>query len=286
LSTAVYVYQEEQTGWMVVAKFYVPKTGKDAIKHAEREYQRTQHAWRCFRYDQKNRSVKPLGLFDGLLFLEYVNGFTLEDKIAVRRNQPGELLRVLQTVSKFLAKLHLDCVQPKIPPDFGPAADYAYKVIDNLFRHGVLQRHPDVKNGLVRLVEQWSQDETMWNYRPTINHGDATTANFIFPPHEGVVSIDWERSELADPAADLGRLIAEVTHSINQNGGDFAEAQIFSQHITDAYVKSLPPDWDSCTLLHRAKFYQAASILRIARNGWLSHQDRLGLILEAFALLS
>jgi tRNA A-37 threonylcarbamoyl transferase component Bud32 len=286
LSTAVYVYREEQTGWRVVAKFYAHKTGKDAVHHAKREYQRTQQAWECFLNDQEVRSVQPLGLFDGLLFLEYVNGLTLGDKIAIRRNQPGELLRVLQTVSKFLAKLHLNCIQPEIPPDFGSAADYAYKVIDNLSRHGVLQRHPDVKNGLGKLVEQWSQDETMWNYRPTINHGDATTSNFIFPPHGGVVSIDWERSEFADPAADLGRLMAEVVHSINQDGGDFAEAKIFSQQITDAYLCSLPPDWDSCALLHRAKFYQATSILRIARNGWLSRQDRLSLILEAFALLS
>jgi aminoglycoside phosphotransferase (APT) family kinase protein len=286
LSPSVYVYQEEQTRWKVATKFYQSKTGKDADHHAKREFQRTLRAWASFNPDYRMRSVQPLGVVNGLLFLEYVNGLTLEDKIAIRRNQPGELLDVLETVSKFLAKLHTNCLQPKAPADFGPAADHAYKVIDNLARHGVLQKHPGVKNGLVKLVEKWGREKLMWDFFPTINHGDATTANFIFPPQNGVVAIDWERSELADPAADLGRLMAEVTHCINQQGGDFAEGQIFNQHIIDTYLSSLPAVGQADALLQRALFYQATSTLRIARNGWLSRQDRFGLILEAFALLS
>jgi tRNA A-37 threonylcarbamoyl transferase component Bud32 len=286
LSPAVYVYREEQTRWKIAVKFHQPKTRKDADHHAKREFQRTQQAWACFNSDQRMRSVQPLGLLDGMLFLEYVNGLNLEDKIAIRRNQPGELLGVLKTVCRFLAKLHTNCSQPKASSDFGLAADYAYKVIDNLSRHGVLQKHPGVKNGLVKLVEKWGRDKLMWDFDPTINHGDATTANFIFPPQDGVVVIDWERSELTDPAADLGRLMAEVAHSIHQHGGDFAEAQVFNQQITDTYLSLLPAEWEAGALLQRALFYQATSTLRIARNGWLSRQDRFGLTLEAFALLS
>jgi aminoglycoside phosphotransferase (APT) family kinase protein len=286
LSPAVYAYQEERTRWKVATKFYQFKTGKDADHHAKREFQRAQRAWACFNPDSSMRPVQPLGAVNGLLFLEYVNGLTLEDKIAIRRNQPGELLGVLEAVSQFLAQLHTNCLQPETPADFGPAADHAYKVIDNLARHGVLQKYPDVKNGLVKLVEKWGWEKCMWDFDPTINHGDATTANFIFPPQNGVVAIDWERSELADPAADLGRLMAEVAHSIHQHGGDFAEAQVFNQYTTDAYLSLLPTEWNAGALLQRALFYQATSTLRIARNGWLSHQDRFGLILEAFALLS
>ena len=286
LSPAVYVYQEEQTSWKVVTKFYQPKTGKDADHHAQREFQRTQRAWACFNPNYRMRSVQPLGVVNGLLFLEYVSGITLEDKIAIRRNQPGELLDVLGTVSKFLAQLHTNCLQPKAPADFGPAADYAYKVIDNLARHGVLQKHPGVKNGLVKLVEKWGQEKLMWDFDPTINHGDATTANFIFPSQDGVVAIDWERSQLTDPAADLGRLMAEITHSINQHGGNFAEGQTFAQQLAKTYCDFLPTTWNPVALLHRAQFYQATSTLRIARNGWLSRQDRLALVLQAFALFS
>jgi aminoglycoside phosphotransferase (APT) family kinase protein len=126
----------------------------------------------------------------------------------------------------------------------------------------------------------------MWNFDQTLIHGDATTTNFIFPPGGGGVSIDWERSEFADPAADLGRLMAEVTHSVNQYGGDFAEGLAFANELASAYCDTLTARWDLDGLIHRAKFYQAASTLRIARNGWLSHHDRLALILQAFVLFS
>ena len=100
------------------------------------------------------------------------------------------------------------------------------------------------------------------------------------------MAIDWERSEFADPAADLGRLMAEITHSVNQHGGNFSGGQTFAQQLAKTYCDFLPTTWNPVALLHRAQFYQATSTLRIARNGWLSHQDRFELILQAFAWLS
>lgn len=286
LSPAVYIYHEERTGWKIIAKFYQSKTGRDAIHHAEREFQRTQFAWECMRSDQELRSAQPLGLCDGVLFLEYVDGLTLGDKIAIRRSQPGEILRSLQTVGKLLAKLHTSGIQLEIPPDFGPAADYAYKLVDNLARHGVLQKHLNARNGLGRSIEKWIEDKLMWNFQQTLNHGDATTANFIFSLNGRVVAIDWERSDFADPAADLGRLMAEVTHSVNQYGGNYEEGFEIANVLATAYCNELQTGWDQDILLKRARFYQASSTLRIARNGWLSRQDRLDLVLQAFALLS
>jgi len=286
LSPAAYVYCEKKSGWKVVAKFYVPKTGKDARQHAEREYQRTQLAWEHLGAEREFRPVQTLGLWEGALFLEFVDGFTLEDQIAVRRSRPGELARVIVTVSKFLSKLHTNSVQPKSPPDFGQAADYAHRLVENLAKHGVLQNHINAQHGLELLIEKWATDPLMWEYQQTQNHGDATTSNFIFPPDGGVVAIDWERSQTADPAADLGRLMAEVTHSVNQHGGDFSEGLAFAQELADAYCASLPASWDAERLLYRARFYQATSTLRIARNGWLARLDRMALVLHAFALLS
>ena len=286
LSPAVYIYCEETTGWKVVAKFYVPKTGTDAAYHAKREFQLTQRAGECLPSDQDLRSVQPLGLMEGALFLGFVEGLTLEDKIAIRRSQPGELFYTLDTVGKLLSKLHKSSLERKSIPDFGPAADYAYKLVDNLAHHGVLQSHPCVQNGLGRLIEKWATDRRMWDFQSTLNHGDATTSNFIFPPEGGVVAIDWERSDTADPAADLGRLMAEVTHSINQHGGNFSEGQTFAQHLAEKYCDYLPSNWNANALLHRAQFYQVTSTLRIARNGWLSRLERTALVLQALALLS
>jgi len=210
----------------------------------------------------------------------------LEEKIAIRRSQPGELSRILENVSKFLASFHARSLQNRNRQDFGLAADYTYKLVDNLARHGVIQNNPIVQNGIVDVIEKWAKDRRMWDFQSTLNHGDATTSNFIFPPEGGVVVIDWERSEAADPAADLGCLMAEVTHSVNQHGGNFSEGQTFAQQLAEKYCCYLPSNWNTIALLHRTQFYQATSMLRISRNGWLSKFDRQSLILHAFALLS
>ncbi len=286
LSPAAYIYREKGTGWKVVAKFHAVKKGKDAVHHAEREHRLTQQAWKYLGCDQEFRSVKPLGLRDGVLFLEFVEGLTLGDKIAVRRSQPGGLNLTIKVVGKFLSKLHMTEIQQKPIPGFGEAADYAHRVIDNLAKYGVLQKHTSVQTELGYLVEKWATDPVMWDYQQVQNHGDATTSNFIFPPNGGVVAIDWERSEIGDPAADLGRLMAEVTHSVNQRGGNFAEGLVFTNHLATAYCNELHSHWEKDSLMFRARFYQATSTLRIARNGWLSRLDRLALVLQAFALLS
>jgi aminoglycoside phosphotransferase (APT) family kinase protein len=285
LSPAVYIYREQTTGWAIVAKFHSAKTGADAEKYAVREYQFNQQAREVGTADNGMCAVRPYGFWQGTIFLEYVDGLTLEDKIAVRRSQPGELSRILENVGTFLANFHAVSLQPESRQDFGQAADYAYKLVDNLVRHGVIQNNPIVQNGFGCVIEKWATDRQMWTFQLTLTHGDATTSNFIFPPEGSGVAIDWERSEFADPAADLGRLMAEVTHSINQHGGNFAEGQIFAKLLAEKYCDFLPSNWNGTALLQRAQFYQATSTLRIARNGWLSRIDRLSLILHAFALL-
>jgi thiamine kinase-like enzyme len=286
LSPAVYVYCEKATGLKIIAKFHAPKTGKDAVYHAEREFRITLRAWKYLSTEKKYRSIQPLESRKGVLFLEYVEGFTLEDQIAIRRSQPGELFHSLEAVAKLLSQLHTESVEKESETDFVSAVNYAYKVLDNLVKHGVLQNHPSVQNGIKHLIEKWNHDQDMWDFRLALNHGDATSSNFIFPMGGGVVAIDWERSEFADPAADLGRLMAEVTHAINQQGGDYSEGYVYAQELGAAYSRFLPRKWDQKALLHRARFYEAISTLRIARNGWLSRKDRLALVLQAFALLS
>ena len=109
---------------------------------------------------------------------------------------------------------------------------------------------------------------------------------FIFPWEGGVVAIDWERAKFADPASDLGRMMAEISHSIKQHGGSAVEAQPFVFSLAQAYCQALSGDWDKNALLDRARFYQALSTARIARNGWVSRLDRTALVAQAMALLS
>jgi hypothetical protein len=286
LSSAAHVYRERSTGQRVLAKFYAAKTGGDAGKYARREFQFTRQAQTSGLADGELRSVQPLAVWRGVLFLEYADGLTLGDLIAVRRNRPGTLTLSLERAAASLATLHAHSPQRREAPDFDAAIAYAHKVIDTLAKHGVLQDNALVRDGLGRAVDRWAGEPAMRNFVPTTIHGDATTSNFVFPWDGGLVVIDWERCKVADPAADLGRLLAEVSHSISEQGGDVAEAEPLLARAADAYRRTLPAAWDADAIVQRARFYRASSTLRIARNGWLSRLDRTALVAHAFALLT
>lgn len=287
LSQAAYVYRETSTNWSFVAKFYAVKAGSEADKYAERERDRIRQVQALGLGDGKARAVERLGLWRGVLFLEHLPGLTLENIIAVRHSQPGRLSDALRWVARFLVELHVRGLQPGTEgPDFPSSVAYARDVIHQLAKWGVLQDDPLARDGALRLVDRWARDSAMEAFAPTLTHGDATTTNAVFPGEEGIVVVDWERLYPGDPASDLGRLMAEVTHSINQHGGSVLEAQPFIEKLCDAYCRALPADWDGEALVRRARFYRASSTLRIARNGWVSRLDRTALVAQAMALLA
>jgi thiamine kinase-like enzyme len=286
LSQAAYVYREVATDWAVVAKFYAVKTGDKAARYADREFGCTQRAQAAGLDERNARAVKPLATWRGILFLEYVDGLTLEDVIAVRRSRPGTLAPSLESTAQLIATLHKRGTRTDAAPDFQSAVNYAQKMVGDLVRWGVLESDPVIRDGLSRMIGRWEDYPAMAEFTPTLTHGDATTTNFIFPWSGGIVGVDWERLHAADPAADLGRLMAEVSHSIKHHGGSIAEAVPFVNRLALAYCQALPADHDTEAVLERARFYQASSTLRIARNGWVSKLDRMGLVARALALLS
>ncbi|MFP4344458.1 MAG: phosphotransferase [Anaerolineales bacterium] len=285
LSHTAYIYRERSTGRAVIAKFYVVKTGDAAPRHARQELEQTRRVRAADLAEGRLRAVRPLSVWRGVLFLEYVEGLTLEGIIAVRRNRPGTLAASLTCAARFLAALHTRTPQPSTGADFAPALTYTHKVVEQLTKHGVLQEQLLTQEGVRQLISRWADRQMMRNFTPALNHGDMTTTNFIFPTEDEVVVIDWERLEVADPAADLGRLMAEVTHSITRHGGSVPEALSFVEHLTESYRTALPEGWDAGSLLERARFYRASSTLRIARNGWLSRLERTTLVAQAMALL-
>jgi hypothetical protein len=286
LSQAAYAYRELTTGWAAVAKFYVVKTSSDAGRHAANELAQIRTAQAAHLAEGPVRAVRPLGLWRGVLLLEHVDGLTLEDVIAVRRSRPGTLTDRLRRAAELLATLHVYGPRPDSEIDFTAQVAYAHGVVHDLVRWGVLKHDPVTADGLGRLIDRWADRPSMVSFTPTLIHGDATTTNFIFPWEGGAVMIDWERMEPGDPASDLGRLMAELGHSIQQHGGTVTEAVPAIQHLTDVYREALPADWDSDAVIERAGFYQASSMLRIARNGWVSRLDRTALVARAMALLS
>lgn len=286
LSQAAYIYRERGSGWGAVAKFYTVKAGDAAERHAARERDRIAQVRALGLAAGEMRAVQPLSVWRGILFLEHLDGLTLEDTIAVRRSRPGALTDSLTGAARFLATLHRNGVQSDARPDFEAAVAYAEKVTHQLAKHGVLKHYPITTRGLRQMIAGWAAKETMAQFTPTLAHGDMTTTNFVFTPAGEVVVIDWERLETADPAFDLGRLMAEVTHSIQQHGGSVGEATPFVEHLVGTYVEALPEAWDVEALLRRARFYRASSTLRIARNGWVSRLDRTALVAQGMALLA
>jgi thiamine kinase-like enzyme len=286
-SAAVYVYREQATGWGAAAKFYAEKTGASADLYATRELKWLEEVRKGGLDASLQRTVKPLGLHAGTLFLEYVPGLTLEDLIAVRRSRPGELKPALDHVARLLARLH--DLQPPAGEQDGLDArlSYARKVVDNLSRYGVLQDEPLVREGLGRLIDRWQAAGALSSFTPTAIHGDATTTNFIFPDAAaGVVAIDWERAKVTDPASDVGRLMAEVEHAVRWSGGDGNEALAILEDMLQTYLEERRSGEEAADLTARTRFYQAVSVLRIARNGWLPRLERTALVARALALLA
>lgn len=286
LSSAAYIYREVETSWAVVAKFYGAKTGADAEKYARREYGNTQDARELGLDREGMRAVVPLAVWRGVLLLEYVQGLTLEDIIAIRRSHPGILLPALEKATEILARLRGLSARTDEAPDFERAISQAHKYLRNLSKYGVLKRRPFRRRNLSRLIDRWAATSKMATYVPSLNHGDATTTNFIFPPEGGVVAIDWERAKVTDPAADVGRLLAEVSHCITEHDGNLEEVTQAVDVLRARYCDSLPTREECEPFMERARFHQASSTLRIARNGWLSPAYRLSLVERAASLLS
>lgn len=287
LSKAVYLYREKVSRWTVLVKFYSAKTGSasSAERYAANEFKRTQE---LHSLDWKDKSVpapRTLALYRGALFLEYINGLTLEDTIAIRRNRPGTLLPALEKTARLLSELHSQCAQPAYPRNFHYEIADTTKYVKELAHKGVLEGNQVVADALYRQIDCWSEDPVMIAYIPASIHGDATTSNFVIPWDGGLIAIDWERMWTADPASELGRFTAEVSHSVQRYGGDNHEAQQLLKFITQTYCQGLPSDWDAELLLQRMRFYQASSTLRIARNGWLPRLLRTELVLQALSLL-
>jgi hypothetical protein len=286
LSHSVYLYRETESQWAAVAKYYTVKTGRDALRHAQGEQDRLHQAAAAGLATGPHRAVRFLSLWRGILFQEYVDGLTLEDMISVRATRPGVLERGLQRVAHLLATLHTRGRRPDAEPDFGPAVSHTAKIVDELARWGVLEGNEIVEDGLRALISRWAGRAAMRRFVPALVHGDATSSNFIFPSPGEVVAIDWERLWVTDPALDLGRLMAEVSHSITQRGGNEREARSYAAFLATAYRGALPVGVDADAVLDRAAFYRASSALRIARNGWVSRLDRMGLVAHAMALLA
>lgn len=279
---AAYAYRHRTNGSQVVAKFYAVKTQLTPEHFAELERRAMERA----RQVLGDAVPLPLAQWRGVLLLPFVAGLTLENVIAVRRSQVGQLGEHLVQLALLLAKLHAATADAQLRPDFSRALAYGRKMVANLAEYGALQSDPLIRQALEQLLSRWAERPIMHDFVPAFVHGDVTTGNFIFTSAGQIVALDWEGAKVGDPAQDLGRLAAEVTYSITQNGGTVHEALPLIEQLTSAYCTTAPSKLLGDALRTRAGYYRAISSLRMARNEWTQGQRRTALVAQALALLS
>lgn len=285
-SRSVYLYQEPSLEFKLIVKFYDQKTGKEAARYAERELEKINRVRSAGLDSGKLRAIRALATWRGVLLLEYVSGLTLGDVIAVRRSQPGLLESSLAAAADLLAKLHSRSIELEIPLHPDKPIEDALKYTAGLEKYGVIKDEPTIGAAIHKLISSWRLKPVMSRFTPALCHGDATTTNFIFPDQGQVVGIDWERLKVSDPATDIGRLLAEINHSLDQFGESRPEIAALEQLLLNEYSDRAALAGDADEFRQRALFHQASSTLRIARNGWISRMDRMALITRAMAMLS
>ncbi len=284
-------------GWSVQAKFYWLKVGDDALVAAERERAYTACAAPLLGAGPY-AAVEVYGQWAGVLFLAHVPGPTLLEVIQGQPRAPSAaapgflplpIADGIEAVTRLLARLHGEerglPAEVSTYDDASYFANYGKKVVANLAKHGVLAPAPALAQSLSRAIDGWQEGALLADFPRVFAHGDATVSNFILPGDGAVVAIDWERARASDPAADLGRLCAEVRHSCDEHLQG-AAGVVAAEVVRQVYAATWCGRGDAVSrLLERARYHEGVSLLRIARNGWLSRELRQARCEQALGLL-
>jgi len=122
--------------------------------------------------------------------------------------------------------------------------------------------------------------------RAPLVHGEATPSNLLFGRGLSVIAIDLERMKRADRVFDLGRIAGELQHYFLQAGGNKHAAEPFIGHFLWEYACHFPDREKAFhSITSRLPFQMALTLLRIARNSWVSVPQRGRLVEEAKIIL-
>ena len=271
----VYLYEECHSRTQVVGKFFVSDghATAEAIQRMQQEYDNLQLARSYGLAGYPHHVVRPLGTnawLNSILVEEYSKGVPLSAFVsdAIHQGQSQPLYEKLTALAYFLATLHNRTADGQ-GVDFHQ--DCAY--LDRLVR--TLQAK--------QVIGAWEADELrMWEDNQVLVHGDATPSNLLFGPGLSVIAIDLERMTRADRAFDLGRITGELQHYFLQASGQKQDAEPFIGHFLWEYACHFPDRERAFrSITGRLPFQQALTLLRIARNSWVSAAQRRRLVEEA-----
>jgi aminoglycoside phosphotransferase (APT) family kinase protein len=216
-----------------------------------------------------------------LLVEEYSGGESLSTVIsaAIHQKHSDPLFARLTALAYFLATFH-NRTANGYKVDFAQDSAYIDHLVEKLrSKHFIGNWDADE---LYWLRDRWRDQPRMWEDQQVLVHGDATPSNFLFGGGLNVIAIDLERMRPADRTFDLGRITGELQHFFLQATGNKYAAEPFIGHFLWEYACHFPDRERAFrAITGRLPFQMALTLLRIARNSWVSADYRQRLIDEA-----
>jgi aminoglycoside phosphotransferase (APT) family kinase protein len=282
----VYLYEECHSRTQVVGKFFVSDghDAAEAIQRMQQEFDNLQLLRGYGLAGYPHQVVRPLGTnawLNSILVEEYSQGVPLGAFVndAIYQGQSQPLFEKLTALAYFLATLHNRTANGQ-GVDFHQDCAYLDRMVRKLEAQRVIGAAD--AHELYWLRDRWREKPQMWEDNQVLVHGDATPSNLLFGQGLSVIAIDLERMKRADRAFDLGRIAGELQHYFLQGSGNKQDAEPFIGHFLWEYACHFP-DRDRAfrSITGRLPFQLALTLLRIARNSWVSASQRRRLVAEA-----
>jgi aminoglycoside phosphotransferase (APT) family kinase protein len=284
---SICLYEERHSGLRVVGKFfarpYQPGTASTQ-RQMDREYENLLLLSGYGLAGYPHKVVRPLGrnaCLSSVLIEEHVADPRLSQFFdgASRRGERDKLFAKLTGLAYFLATLH-NRTANGLGVDFGADCRYLDRLVGQLLQQQAIGSAEAQE--LFWLRDRWAEQPRMWEDQQVLVHGDATPANFLMGDGLQVTAIDLERMKRADRVFDVGRIAGELQHAFLQATGDKYAAEPFIGHFLWEYACHFPDRQSAFTsICRRVPFQMALTLLRIARNDWVSQGHRRRLIDEA-----
>jgi len=275
-SNSVYAYEEAHSRACVVGKFFGPTFGWDhyrAVERAEREYRNLETLRGYGLVGCPHHVIRPLALnrdLGCLLVQEHYRGEPLSQAIqgAIHQGSHAHLFWRLKALGYFLATQHNRTAN-------GQGVDFEEdcRYLDHLLGQLQAQRRIDGQDAdeFRWLRDRWREQPAMWQDQQVWLHGDATPANFLFGGGLDVAAIDLERMKRGDRVFDVGRIAGELCQAFLNATGDSARAEPFIGHFLWEYACHFPDRQRAFrSITQRVPYYMGLTLLRIARNDWVS----------------
>ena len=286
----VYLYEERHSSAQVVGKFFESGSHRsvDSNQRMRREFENLQVLRGYGLAGYPHCVVRPLGTnacLNSILVEEYAQGTPLGAFVneAIHQGQSQPLFEKLTALAYFLATLHNRTANGD-GVDFNQDCAYLDRLVRKLHSKQVIGAWDVDEFSWLR--DRWREKPRMWEDNQVLVHGDATPSNLLFGRGLSVIAIDLERMTRADRVFDLGRIAGELQHYFLQANANPHGAEPFIGHFLWEYACHFPDRRRAFrSISGRLPFQMAITLLRIARNSWVSAHQRTRLVEEAKVIL-